>query len=221
MARAMMQEERVLPRAWHAGYPDRLTRAGGGGVYRRPMKKLLPVAVLSLFVGVASAQGSCACPVTNQGTVTTASGTCVIVGQGSIACFQMAIGSVPGAGTPAPGHCAHKVGETWVCNPPETGCTYQPIRFVITAASCFASCGARNPSRPTYSPPSSAPQSIPILGAGGTQNYDVNPPGTAANNCGSPPTDVLIQFTNNAGSVIFEVRARFQCGQCSAKVNDS
>jgi hypothetical protein len=91
---------------------------------------------------------------------------------------------------------------------------FQPIRFVVTAASCFSACGGYDGIKPTYVPETLAPNPIQSLSAGGTKNFDVHAP--AAMPCGSPTVDCNIVFKNSDNAVIFELRARFHCAQCPA-----
>lgn len=167
----------------------------------------------TLMAGLVSAQDNCECSVINSVSVSQASGTCNLAGQGQVACFQFAVGSVPGGSTPSPGRCPYKVGEVWVCT--NSSCSYSTLRAVVTAAACFTDCGARSPSKPTYEPAVNAPTDVPDLSAGGTANYDILSVGADAT-CGSRLKDVFVRFHNKQGAVIFEMRGRFQCLQCQA-----
>jgi len=57
----------------------------------------------------------------------------------------------------------------------------------------------------------------PGLSAGQTKNYDVTKGGNTS--CGSDYDDVNIVFKNGSGLPIYELRARFHCGQCQKAVD--
>lgn len=162
---------------------------------RSPPMLLLKMASASLvavaLAGSVLGQDACSCGVTNAPSVTTASGTCTVPGYPPLPCLSYSVGSVPGAGLPAAGRCLHRVGEQTVCSP-LTSCTFQPVRLVITAAPCFNSCGGGSSLQPVIEPATYAPNPIPSISAGQTENYDIKSPGAAA--CGDPEVDVTVKF---------------------------
>jgi hypothetical protein len=164
-----------------------------------------------------AAPNPCSCPVTNKGEAigTPASGSCTIVGQGSVKCFEMSIGSVPGEASPESGTCTvPAVDGVYPCGAFETGCKFAKIRLTVSAASCFDSCGGISGASPTVIPVGKA--TSPGLSAGATEDYDITPPVNTT--CGAPYTDVNIVFKNAGGLPIYELRGRFHCGQCAKAI---
>jgi hypothetical protein len=173
---------------------------------------------LTVLLGVLRSQGLCDCEVVNSGQALPGSGTCNWPGQGTIPCFTVALGSVPGAIPPESGRC-HKVTlESAIC-PIENlrECTYSPVRLVVTLAPCAQDCMGATSLEVLLDNQSFDPKII--MSPGGTFPVDVDA-ANVSSLCGTIEHTKRVTMTTPKGRTALELRFNFGCLQCTAIAGD-
>lgn len=184
-----------------------------------PMRRATLVTAILALTSAASGQNQCTCEVVNQAVVTQESGQCTIPGQGAVACVSAVLGTIPGSVNPSHGSCEKQVGETWICGPGTTACTYQPIRMVVTPTACAGTCFGQPCSEAKLDGASFNPAEY-VCAGDPSVDIDVGPPPNLSTVCGTPDTDRYVKLFNTKGACIFAMRYRFGCHQCSAIAGD-
>ena len=159
------------------------------------------------------AQGqACACRITNTGNISVPSaGTCAeYPGGPPLPCLSATVQSVPGSPTPDHGVCIF----IEPCPPTNAkNCTYSPRRFMVTAAPCAGSCWTSLKVKREDDLGYEGAEAS--LAPNETKAYDA-PPGAIPPACGTKEKSVYIRFYDQDGNLIFELRARYGCANCSA-----
>lgn len=176
------------------------------------------VVSLAVLLGAVRSQGLCDCEVVNSGQVLPGSGTCHWPGQGTIPCFTVALGSVPGAIPPESGKC-HKVTLEGTICPIENqrNCVYSPVRLVVTVAPCAQSCMGAPSLEVLLDNQSFSPKIV--MSPGGTYNVDVGATGVSPL-CGTFENIKSVTMTTPRGRTALELRFMFGCLQCTAIAGD-
>jgi hypothetical protein len=151
----------------------------------------------------------CVCALTNSVAVSQASGTCTVVGQGSVPCFVFT--HLSDIGTPENGTCLL---------PPNCAvknCVYATKKFRVTVASCASTCiNGKVNSDVTVQlhPPGSPWVSKGTLAPAGEAVFEVPPPAGLSGVCGTWTSSSYLKFFNDRGQLLYELRIDFGCANC-------
>lgn len=166
----------------------------------------------ALAAGVPGHQDPCACRVVNSSTVATASGSCMLPGQGSVPCFDVSTPTYPEGGMPQNGVCHFPP----VCDG-LSKCTYKNMQVTVTIASCATGCAVPNAVRWQQVRPGNHGNTNGTQSVNSQQSYTIVWDGVS-NLCGTADTSVFLVFYRTDGTEAFKVEFKWGCGQCQAAI---